>query len=110
MRRQFLLGFIILTAATAPLRALSAEASPTPTKAVEAESIRITLYGTDGQAFIDGCRQCPIRAEVDGETRFFLRSEEVPRGQAPRLSGNGGTAVYSDGRVVEIIWFSGSLD
>jgi hypothetical protein len=111
MRRQILLGFFILSAATAaPLRALSAETPPAPLNAVEAESIRVTLYGNNGQAFIDGCDQCPIRAQVDSETRFFLRAEEISRSQAPRLSGNGGGAVYSAGRIVKIIWVSGSLD
>jgi len=93
--------FALPASAIAPIVSLSG--------AAEADEITVTISGKNGYAIARGCSVCPIKANIDAKTRFFLNGIKIPANKAERLSGETGTMVYLKGRVIRIRWAAGSL-
>ena len=109
MFRQILFVFFATAMTALAQNVTAAELSLIPIMAIEAKTITVDIQGAAGRVTAEGCQKCPIRADIDADTRFYLRKQAVSHRNAESLSGNGGTIVYSADRVVEIIWSSGSL-
>lgn len=103
--------FVLITLASALGYALEAAAIPPikSQKAVgeEAESIGIALERgkPTGRALVEGCIRCPLTLQIDEQTRFFSSGKSISRRTAESLSGNSGTVIFENERVLSIRWW-----
>lgn len=112
MLRNLLFGLIALTGLTLTLPAAAIAPILSISDAVEADEITVSMPGKkggNGHAIARGCSGCPISAEIDADTLFFLKGVVVPANKAEQLSGEAGTIVFSKDRVIRIRWDTGSL-
>jgi hypothetical protein len=77
-------------------------------QAAEANQIRVlfTRGSEQGIAQVEQCTACPLKLDIDGQTRFFHNGKEISRNRIDALSGKPGTAIYSlDGKQAHrILW------
>lgn len=109
MLRNALFGLIIMTGLVVSLPAAAIAPILSQTDAAEAEKISVSIHGDQGHAIAKGCSNCPIKADIDANTQFFLRGDVVPRNKVGQLAGEAGTIVFTKGRVIRILWDTGSL-
>jgi len=110
MFRRFFLSFIALVSLTGASTAYAIAPIISQANGDEANEIMVTLKGNKGEAVALGCKRCPIRAQIDAKTRFYLRGKALQRKDVETLSGQAGTIVYQDGRVIKILWDTGTLN
>jgi len=75
----------------------------------EANQLRIVFEDKSlqqGVLYVRGCELCPLKLNVDGQTRFFYNNKDVQRGRLNVLSGKPGTVIYSldDKQAIRILW------
>lgn len=104
--RQIFTPLMVITAITLALPA-SAELIA-QNRAAEANLIRVlfTKGSEQGVAQVEQCTTCPLRLDIDGQTRFFHNGREISRSRVESLSGKPGTVIYSlDGKQARrILW------
>jgi len=85
--------------AIAPIKSQTAVGEEANSIAVEFERNR-----SAGRAVVDGCIRCPLTLQIDEQTRFFASGKPISRREAESLSGNSGTVIFENGRVIRIRW------
>lgn len=109
MLRNALFGFIVMSGLAVAMPASAIAPILSQTDAAEADNISVSINGEHGYAIAKGCNNCPIKADIDASTQFFLRGEAIPRSQVKQLAGEAGTIIYTKGRVIRIRWDTGNL-
>lgn len=73
----------------------------------EADSIAIQFERnrSAGRATVEGCIRCPLTLQIDEQTRFFAEGKPILRRKAESLSGNSGTVIFENERVLSIRWW-----
>jgi hypothetical protein len=109
MLRNILFGLIVVSSLAVALPAAAIAPILSQTDAAEADNISVSINGDHSYAIARGCNSCPIKADIDAHTQFFLRGEVVPRGKTGQLAGEAGTIIFTKGRVIRVHWDTGSL-
>lgn len=110
MLRKLTLTVFALTGLMVTLPAAAIAPIVSQADAAEADQIVVTLHQGSGNAVALGCTKCPLRANIDANTKFFLRGKPLTLKQASGLSGETGTMVYSGNKVLKILWDTGHLE
>ena len=65
-------------------------------EAAEAKKIEVTVNKSDrtGVARVRGCKQCPLRLDINANTEFYHNGKPVPFFKIKFLFGKPGTVVY----------------
>lgn len=93
------IGYTLEAAAIPPI--LSQEAIGEEAEKIE---LKMDKNKSSGSAIVKGCIRCPLKLNVDENTRFFENGEPIDLKRAQSLSGKSGTVIFEKDRTIRIRW------